>query len=63
MSYVYEVWCEWDIGQDYQVFDCKELAVAWAREALKNQGINASYESIYKEGLIGTSTRKRYNDE
>lgn len=51
---MYEVWCEWDIGQDYLVFGSKEAAQKWAVEALANSDIDGeTYEELYHNGLIG----------
>lgn len=43
---MYSVFCEWDIGQEDQVFTTKEVANAWLLE-------NSSLEECFEDGLTG----------
>jgi len=49
---VYQVWCEYDIGQEFKVFEDKELAEDWAEEALNAQSLDG-FKLLEAEGLAG----------
>lgn len=51
-EYVYQVLCEWDIGQEYQVFKTKDGAWEWAIQALIDGGIDDDVEELQAEGLV-----------
>lgn len=45
---VYEIWCEWDIGQEGRLFSTKEKAMEWLveDENLKEVMEDLEYESV-----------------
>lgn len=55
---VYEVWCEWDIGQEYVVFGSTASAWKWAEEAIENGGFEESIGELADEGLIGVTDKE-----
>lgn len=44
--------CEYDIGQDNTVFPNKRTATRWAESALKNAGVDETFEELRAVGLI-----------
>lgn len=57
MTQMIEVWCEWDINQDYYIFKDAASARAWAVESLQDNGIEESFDELLREGLIGFKNR------
>lgn len=61
MTTVYEIWCEWDIGQEDIVFSSKENARQWLEE---NQNLrdlicyefDTNIDELFKAGLLSYST-------
>ena len=49
---LYGIWCEYDIGQEFQLFTSKDLAVSWAEAAIETI-LNDTYRELELEGLIG----------
>lgn len=49
---VVQVVCEWDIGQDLQVFDTRDAAEIWVKEALSDCGIDDPLEELEDAGLV-----------
>jgi hypothetical protein len=56
--YVYRVWCEWDIGQEYELFADEDLAYKWAKDSLKECGIEEDIDDLIEEGLVGFESVK-----
>lgn len=60
MDFVYQVWCEWDVGQEGVVFDTPETAKKWISENVHLVEM-AGYEGVegftpldfMGEGLVG----------
>jgi len=48
---VVQVWCEYDIGQDGQVFTSLEKAKAWAKQACQDQDCDMT--DLNNNGLLG----------
>lgn len=60
MRTVYEVICEWDIGQEDQLFRSEDAAIEWATANLKLQfGDDPDYtfSALVEEGLIETNEK------
>ncbi len=55
MTEVFRIWCEWDIGQDYQVFSSQEKAMDWLQENLNLQEVmhENEYENLDKVFDLG----------
>ncbi len=57
MNQVIQIWCEWDIGQQYVVFTNEETAVEWAEAQLvkmyEDDEDDYSWEALEADGLIG----------
>lgn len=49
---VWRVICEWDIGQEYQVFKSSNGAWKWAIQALIDCGIDDDHKDLNDQGLI-----------
>lgn len=49
---VWRVVCEWDIGQEYQVFKTDDGAWEWAIQALINCGIDDDPDDLNDQGLV-----------
>lgn len=49
---VIQVVCEWDIGQDGQVFADQSTAEAWVIQALADGGIDDPLEELESLGLV-----------
>lgn len=49
---IWRVVCEWDIGQQYQMFKTEDGAWNWAVQALINCGIDDDANELNAEGLI-----------
>lgn len=55
---IYSVWCEWDIGINRELYTNKALAINDIKDALKECGIEESYEDLLEEHLIGIEPRE-----
>jgi|TARA_R110000796_G_scaffold105885_1_gene216219 hypothetical protein len=52
-TYVYRALCEWDCGQEYQVFATETLANEWLSvEAMRGTDIDTTYSGLIEEGLV-----------
>lgn len=51
------IWCEWDIGNEYLLFKTEQAAKIWATQALKDSGIEETFEECFDDGLIGFHTK------
>jgi hypothetical protein len=49
---IVQVVCEWDIGQDQQVFATQSGAEDWVIQALINGGIDDPLEELEDQGLV-----------
>ena len=56
--YGYRVCCEWDIGQEYDLFADEDLAYKWAKDNLKECGIEEDIDDLIDEGLVGFESVK-----
>lgn len=52
MREVYQVWCEWDIGLEYELYETEESAIRAAENALVDTGVEETYEEL-EDDLIG----------
>jgi hypothetical protein len=58
-KYVYQVWCEWDIGQEYGVFSTEAKAREWVesneslKEVFEDGGEFSTAQDVEDAGLIG----------
>lgn len=52
MTEVYQLWCEYDIGQEGIVFKSPAHAIEWANVHTEKCGLE-DYDTLRKEMLIG----------
>lgn len=55
---IYSIWCEWDIGINRELYTNQALAIKDIKAALKNCGIEESYEELVEERLVGIEPRE-----
>lgn len=49
---VYTIWCAWDIGVGGIAFTSEKKALAFAKEALAEQGADETLEEALSDGLV-----------
>lgn len=57
MAKVYEVWCEWDVGQEDVVFSTSEKAWEWFEKRAFQFNLGVPQE-LSEEGLVGINGKE-----
>jgi hypothetical protein len=50
---LYNIWCEFDIGQEDLLFTSKDNAITWLHKNEILGELGDTYEDLEQEGLIG----------
>lgn len=51
---MYSIWCEWDMGWEFQLFKTEEAALAYAEDGWNEEELECSFEQALADGLVGT---------